>query len=226
MRNENELAQLSSAQIKDVEVVMTPGAKYDATVKAVIRIKTIRPVGEGFSFDNLTMVGVNHKLFGREEINMNYRKGGLDIFGMVDYENFSMENTNISQQDTYLPDLCLQQKGNMDYSTNAKIKMGKIGFNYMLTDKQSFGITYTAASRPLRENSSFTTNTYTNYQNDDLITGTGHEETDNMEHILSGYYSNQTDKWSLDANADMLLQKEDVDALTLERAFDNRKNID
>ena len=115
MRNENELAQLSSAQIKDVEVVMTPGAKYDATVKAVIRIKTIRPVGEGFSFDNLTMVGVNHKLFGREEINMNYRKGGLDIFGMVDYENFSMENTNISQQDTYLPDLCLQQKGNMDY---------------------------------------------------------------------------------------------------------------
>ena len=120
--------------------------------------------------------------------------------------------------DTYLPDLCLQQKGNMDYSTNAKIKMGKIGFNYMLTDKQSFGITYTAASRPLRENSSFTTNTYTNYQNDDLITGTGHEETDNMEHILSGYYSNQTDKWSLDANADMLLQKEDVDALTLENA--------
>ena len=218
MRNENELAQLSSDQIKDVEVVMTPGAKYDATVKAVIRIKTIRPVGEGFSFDNLTMVGVNHKLFGHEEINMNYRKGGLDIFGMVDYENFSMENTNISQQDTYLPDLCLQQKGNMDYSTNAKIKMGKIGFNYMLTDKQSFGITYTAASRPLRENSSFTTNTYTNYQNDDLITGTGHEETDNMEHILSGYYSNQTDKWSLDANADMLLQKEDVDALTLENA--------
>lgn len=218
LRNGSELSQLNSDQIKDIEVIMTPGAKYDATVKAVIRIKTIRPIGEGFSFDNMTMVGVNHKLFGQEEINLNYRKGGLDIFGMVDYEDFSMNNINTSQQNTYLPNLYLQQQGNTDYSTNAKIKMGKIGLNYMINDKQSFGITYTAASRPLHENSSISTNTFSNDQNDDMITGNGEEDTDNMEHILSGYYSNQADKWSLDANADILLQRETVDALTIENA--------
>ncbi len=73
MRNQNELDQLSSDQIKDVEVVMMPGAKYDATVKAVIRIKTIRPVGEGFSFNSRTVAGVNHYVYGLEELNLNYR---------------------------------------------------------------------------------------------------------------------------------------------------------
>ena len=85
MRNQSELDQLSSDQIKDVEVVMTPGAKYDATVKAVIRIKTIRPVGEGFSFNSRTVAGVNHYVYGLEELNLNYRTGGLDIFGMAEY---------------------------------------------------------------------------------------------------------------------------------------------
>ena len=79
MRNQSELDQLSSDQIKDVEVVMTPGAKYDATVKAVIRIKTIRPVGEGFSFNSRTVAGVNHYVYGLEELNLNYRTGGLAV---------------------------------------------------------------------------------------------------------------------------------------------------
>ena len=62
MRDLGELSLLKSDQIKDVEVVMTPGAKYDASVRSVIRIKTIRPVGEGFSFDNKTLIGINHYL--------------------------------------------------------------------------------------------------------------------------------------------------------------------
>ena len=81
---------------------MTPGAKYDATVKAVIRIKTIRPVGEGFSFNSRTVAGVNHYVYGLEELNLNYRTGGLDIFGMAEYENHRSRQTNDSRQDTYL----------------------------------------------------------------------------------------------------------------------------
>lgn len=64
MRNQAELDQLTSDKIKDVEVVTTPGAEYDASVNAVIRIKTLKPVGEGFSMDSRTQMGLTHYLFG------------------------------------------------------------------------------------------------------------------------------------------------------------------
>ena len=223
MRNQSELDQLSSDQIKDVEVVMTPGAKYDATVKAVIRIKTIRPVGEGFSFNSRTVAGVNHYVYGLEELNLNYRTGGLDIFGMAEYENHRSRQTNDSRQDTYLQSH-YQQNSLMHYYNKNQMLAGKLGFNYMLNDKHSIGMTYTVTSRPNSQTSDYFTTMLIGQQTDDQITGRGKVDGDDIQHIISGYYAGQTGKWSLDANADVLWQKQNSDNLTFEDATqgDNR----
>ena len=217
MRNQSELDQLSSDQIKDVEVVMTPGAKYDATVKAVIRIKTIRPVGEGFSFNSRTVAGVNHYVYGLEELNLNYRTGGLDIFGMAEYENRRSRQTNDSRQDTYLQNH-YQQNSLMHYYNKNQMLAGKLGFNYMLNDNHSIGMTYTVTSRPNSQTSDYFTTMLIDKQTDDQITGRGKVDGDDLQHIISGYYAGQTGKWSLDANADVLLQKQNSDNLTFEDA--------
>ena len=217
MRNQSELDQLSSDQIKDVEVVMTPGAKYDATVKAVIRIKTIRPVGEGFSFNSRTVAGVNQYVYGLEELNLNYRTGGLDIFGMAEYENRRSRQTNDSRQDTYLQSH-YQQNSLMHYYNKNQMLAGKLGFNYMLNDKHSIGMTYTVTSRPNSQTSDYFTTMLIGQQTDDQITGRGKVDGDDIQHIISGYYAGQTGKWSLDANADVLLQKQNSDNLTFEDA--------
>ena len=217
MRNQNELDQLSSDQIKDVEVVMMPGAKYDATVKAVIRIKTIRPVGEGFSFNSRTVAGVNHYVYGLEELNLNYRTGGLDIFGMAEYENSRSRQTNDSRQDTYQQSH-YQQNSLMHYYNKNQILAGKLGFNYMLNDKHSVGMTYTVTSRPNSQTSDYFTAMLIDKQTDNQITGRGKVDGDDIQHIVSGYYAGQTGKWSLDANADVLLQKQNSDNLTFEDA--------
>ena len=217
MRNPSELDQLSSDQIKDVEVVMTPGAKYDATVKAVIRIKTIRPVGEGFSFNSRTVAGVNHYVYGLEELNMNYRTGGVDIFGMVEYENRRSRQTNDSRQDTYLQSH-YQQNSLMHYYNKNQMLGGKLGFNYMLNDNHSIGMTYTVTSRPNSQTSDYLTTMLIDQRNDDQITGHGKVDGDDIQHLISGYYAGQTGKWSLDANADVLLQKQNSDNQTFEDA--------
>lgn len=54
MRDRSELDRLSSDNIKSVEVISNPGARYAASTKAVIRITTKKIQGDGFGFDATT----------------------------------------------------------------------------------------------------------------------------------------------------------------------------
>ena len=225
MRDLGELSLLKSDQIKDVEVVMTPGAKYDASVRSVIRIKTIRPVGEGFSFDNKTLIGINHYVFGQEEINVNYRVGGLDLFATADIEDFRMKVENKSRQDTYLqhpyqqkPSTHYMLQGITNYRPHTNIYYGKLGFNYMFDDHHAIGMTYTAASRPSRQKSIFITDAFEDETVDDHLTGDGDEKIKRIEHNVNAYYSGTIGKLSIDANTDMVIQNETTDAFTVEVA--------
>lgn len=81
MQDQMELQRLQPNDIKKIEVINNPGARYDANVKSVIRITTKKPQGEGFSFDNKTTFRVNEdkRLSSYESFLTNYRKGGLDV---------------------------------------------------------------------------------------------------------------------------------------------------
>ena len=73
-------------------------------------------------------------------------------------------------------------------------------------------------SRPNSQTSDYFTTMLIDKQNDDQITGRGKVDGDDIQHIISGYYAGQTGKWSLDANADVLLQKQNSDSQTFEDA--------
>lgn len=83
MRDASELEQLESNNIKSVEVVRNPGARYDASVAAVIRIFTKKPEGEGFGFNNRTGIYYRYNWSELNQFNFNYRKGGFDLGGMI-----------------------------------------------------------------------------------------------------------------------------------------------
>ena len=51
VQNARELKQLKSTDIKSVDVITSPGAKYNAEVGAVIRIKTKKHQGDGISME-------------------------------------------------------------------------------------------------------------------------------------------------------------------------------
>ena len=74
-----EIERLNSSDIKDIEVITNPGARYDATVSAVIRIHTVRKVGDGFGFDARTSAYYWENWDTYNQLNMYYRRNGLEL---------------------------------------------------------------------------------------------------------------------------------------------------
>ena len=79
-----ELDRLQSNEIQSIEVITNPGAQYAATVRAVVRIRTVRRKGEGFGF-NLNASDAQSLRWARGNtpygaLNMNYHIDGVDLF--------------------------------------------------------------------------------------------------------------------------------------------------
>ena len=83
VRNLSDLKQLKSVDIKSVDVITAPGAKYNAEVNAVIRIKTLKPQGDGLSVMATSQTWRNNKWNTYDDLTLKYRTGGLEAFATV-----------------------------------------------------------------------------------------------------------------------------------------------
>ena len=99
VRDGVELKQLKSMDIKNVEIITAPGAKYNAEVNAVIRIKTLKPQGDGFSLMAISQTWKNNKWNNYDDLTLKYRTGGLEAFATIALDNghYSAEQ-NLEQE--------------------------------------------------------------------------------------------------------------------------------
>ena len=224
VRDQSELDQLSSSDIKSVDVVTSPGARYDSSVNAVIRITTIAPVGEGLSFNDRTTVGYKHYAYLFEQANLNFRRNGFDLFGMLNYENYRerprFENSTIQ----YLQSGTVSQTSHGKDFTKYPVYEGKIGLNYN-SSNQYAGFYYDFAYRPASGSScSFTSRLLDSILEDELkYSGTYQRR--NRQHLLSAYYTGTLGKWQLIANFDALWQINDRTTKETETSSFNNERI-
>ena len=101
----SELSRLQSNEIQSVEVITNPGAQYDATVRSVVRIRTIRRQGEGFGFNfnasDAQSLQWNKGNDPSGAFDMNYRTGGVDLFGGINYFKGSSRQISDIEKNTY-----------------------------------------------------------------------------------------------------------------------------
>ena len=137
-----ELNRLQSNEIQSVEVISNPGAQYDATVRSVVRIRTIKRQGEGFGFNlNATDAQSLQWSEGNDPsaaFNMNYRTGGIDLFAGINYSR------NTSRQDSELEKVTYAKHVIEDNSDLVGIYKGQslygnAGLNWQINDKHFAG---------------------------------------------------------------------------------------
>ena len=219
MRDKDELKRLRSEEIQSVEVITNPGAEYDATISAVVRIKTVRREGTGFGFD--LMAANNQDLaFGFSDpsstLNLRYRHNNLDLFGMVNYWSWDSPNDLRITQSTFLQAdegiRNILQDSHMRNDWHGEGLNYNLGFNWQINDKHSLGAR-------VERHDQF--NTYNDMwvDTENNLTGRDLSHQDGHTHYpynwqSNAYYNGQVGKLNIDLNVDFVTDKENDDDQT------------
>lgn len=217
VRNTDELEQLNSSDIRQVEVVTNPGARYDASVKSVIRIRTVKRKGDGFGFDVRSTYNYAEKSQWHEQANLNYRHNDLDIFGSLTYQrNTHLQDSRISQETQ--ADALWQQENTMNHESLSERVEAVTGWNYVFGKEHSLGMRYSLQAMPKdRVLSGITSQVWQDGAFYDNWTSHSRNEGDHRPtHQLNAYYSGKAGQLSIDWDADYYGGKSDTHNFTHE----------
>lgn len=201
----NELKRLSAKDILKAEIVTVPGTQYSSSTKAVIRLYAVRKRGQGLSGSFYSEYAQGHySPQTSEHAQLNYRTGGLDIFGEVGMA-YSRSHTK------YHSETQLNTTNNFDYNTRrtTNYNSGKIllntGFNYEISEQQSFGMKY-EANNLIGNNYSHSWGE-TDVLHDDILKENLSVESfskskPHWSHSVNAYYNGNFGKWNINFNAD------------------------
>lgn len=207
VRDKNELAQLNSEDIKNVEVITNPGVQYDASVRSVIRIRTKLPKGEGFGGTLRSQNGFRHNFVSIEQANLKYRKGGLEVFGNLNYLNGKFYARHITNLETQSTIKWLQNIELMEHMRNNEF-FGKFGFSWMLNEHHSIGAYYVNGYTLQKRTSSLHSTSFANEElDDDVMTQQAERDHSVPKHHANVYYHGEIDKLGIDLNIDYVWKK-------------------
>ena len=220
VRDQSELDQLNSDDIKNVEVISNPGARYDATVKAVVRIQTVRRKGDGFGFDVRSSYYQSENVDLIEQVNMNYRHDNLDVFGTLEYDRVAWAQRNQMGTTIFAPDtLWIQKNPHREDGVSHNLR-GLLGVNYMIGENHSIGARYSITANPKQYNDHTTNSDVTaNGKLYDRVESVSHVDYDNRPaHQLSAYYNGKIGQLDIDFNADYYTNENRSTSRTVENS--------
>ena len=198
-----ELDRLKSENIKSVELITNPGARYDASVSAVVKIRTKRPQGEGISVSNRAVCRVNEYADWIEQLDLNYRHKGLDIFANLYTYHFEGENITDGIYDVKAEKNWVIEN-DWKYKNCSKYLDGEFGLNYIIDEANALGIKYEISKSPKTYGNamSVTSMTLEDVLYDQTKLPADYENKTKPEHYANIYYNGEVANFAIDFNFD------------------------
>ena len=197
-----ELRNIQSDFIRSVEVIQNPGARYDASVQAVIVIRTKRAAGEGLGVELTSWSRKGHGFANNERINLTFRTGKLELFANLFGAYNKRWEKGEFEQTVFADTLWVITNKQKDKVYNPFLE-GRFGFNYQLNDNNSFGGFY--------QNTYDYVKTWSDYDDDLQANGNMYDRLQNSsvnraegapKHQVNLYYTGKIGKLAIDFNAD------------------------
>ena len=203
-----ELRNVQSDMIRSVEVIQNPGARYDASVNAVIIIRTKRAAGDGLGVEISSWSRCGRGYANNERINLTYRAGGLELFANL-FGAYNRRKSCGEFEQTIFADTLWVINNKQKNNVRNPFLEGRFGFNYQINDNHSFGGFY--------QNTYDYVKTRSEYDDDLLADGVPYDRLQNSSvkrdkntpnHQVNLYYTGKVGQLSINFNADYTSRKQ------------------
>ena len=214
-----ELSRLRSDQIQHVDVVQNPGARYAASVKAVVRITLKKAQGEGFSFQNSTQFMYQYGGSLNDNFTANYRTGGLDLTGSFWVGTYNhYKGLQVNDMLYYVGPDQVTGHSTQEIRHPWHAWSPQLQLNYMVNENHTFGAYYKYDRTPSGETKGdyltdmFENNILTEHSVSDIW-----QDESIKKHIFNAYYNGKVGNLGIDLNIDGLFDDTKTPGRTTEQ---------
>ena len=214
-----ELSRLRSDQIQYVDVVQNPGARYAASVKAVVRITLKKAQGDGFSFQNSTQFMYQYGGSLNNNLTANYRTGGLDLTGSFWVGTYNhYKGLQVNDMLYYVGPDQVTGHSTQEIRHPWHAWSPQLQFNYMVNENHTFGAYYKFDRTPSGETKGdYLTDMFEN----DILTERSAsyiwQDESIKKHIFNAYYNGKVGQLGIDLNIDGLFDDTNTPGRTTEK---------
>ena len=220
VRDKSELKRLKSRDIEKIKVDTDPGAEYSSSTGAVIRIKTVAKQGDGLSGSAEVQTGWMEHLVHNEEVTLNYRRKGLDVFGNIVYIKYYNTGSGDNTMNAYV-DPQWSTYSTVDGRNDRSATMSNVGVNYTINKNHSIGAQYRFTRSNRSEDRFATQERYIEGELSDHLETDALNETAGDNHYVNAYYAGKLAKnLTADFNFDFLDNSSNADQALDERGLD------
>ena len=214
-----ELSRLRSDQIQYVDVVQNPGARYAASVKAVVRITLKKAQGDGFSFQNSTQFMYQYGGSLNNNLTANYRTGGLDLTGSFWVGTYNhYKGLQVNDMLYYVGPDQVTGHSTQEIRHPWHAWSPQLQFNYMVNENHTFGAYYKYDRTPSGETKGdYLTDMFEN----DILTERSAsyiwQDESIKKHLFNAYYNGKVGQLGIDLNIDGLFDDTNTPGRTTEK---------
>ena len=185
MRDEQELQQILSSNLKKVELLMAPGAAYESTTGAVLKITTRRNFVKGLSLTDVLQLKRSRKWSVMDYLGLSYRAGDWEYFfnGTINHNNSLNKGTTTNTLVYNGTETVVGSRQYNSYPTTVGVIKGGLNYSH---GSQSFGAYY----RYNPERADFTNNGAEWLDNTELLLRDIAKQIRSHSHLASLYYEN------------------------------------
>ena len=214
-----ELSRLRSDQIQHVDVVQNPGARYAASVKAVVRITLKKAQGEGLSFQNSTQYMYQYGGSLNNNFVANYRTGGLDVTGSFWVGTYNhYKGLQVNDMLYYVGPDEVTGHSTQEIRHPWHAWSPQLQLNYMVNENHTFGAYYKYDRTPKSETKGdYPTDMFENGILTERSASYIWQDQNVKKHIFNAYYNGKVGELGIDLNIDGLFDDTKTPGRTTEQ---------